>query len=505
MGGFIVLSVAFVAALSCAVFVFSRWSDSRRRRAKFPPGPPRLPILGNILQLVGSDPHKSFAQLAQTYGALMSLKIGTQVAVVASSPEIAMEMMQRHGQAFSNRSIPDAIKTHGHERVSWNTIPADSTGWKRIRRVGREKLFSRQALERSEGQRRERLRRLADHVRGFSEQGRVMNVGEATFTTMTDLVFATLFSVDLADYGAANKELREHVNSFTRYIGVPNISDFFPIFAPLDPQGIRRKVGYHLGSLLDFAQSMIDDRLRQRRESDYQKKNDFLDTLLDISMEGDGEDHLSIKEIRHFCVDIIIAGSDTSAATAEWAMAELLLHPDKLEKLKAELKSVVGERSIVEESDIARLPYLRATINEVLRFHPPAPLLGPRVAVEETHINGYTIPKHARIIVNFWAITRDPSIWKDPELFEPERFLGKDIDFEGQHFELIPFGSGRRICPGMPLASRMLQCMVATLCHNFDWELEGGAESMHLQREDVFGLALQKKFPLRAKPKPIEL
>ena len=181
-------------------------------------------------------------------------------------------------------------------------------------------------------------------------------------------------------------------------------------------------------------------------------------------------------------------------------MVELLLHPKKMGKLKAELKSVVGEKIIVEESDISRLPYLQATINEVFRHHPPAPLLAPHVAEEEARVNDYIIPKNAKIFVNVWAIMRDPSIWNDPESFEPERFINNNINFGGQHLELIPFGSGRRICPGLPLASRMLHCMVATMCHNFDWKLEKGAESKKLQREDLFGLALQKKTHLRAIP-----
>ncbi|KAL1540023.1 unspecific monooxygenase [Salvia divinorum] len=497
MGAFLVYAVAFIAAWAAVVL-------SRRRRGsggELPPGPAPLPIVGNIFQIQG-DPHKSFAELAKTYGLLMTLRLGTQLAVVISSPEIAMEVLQKHGQSFANRSIPDAVNIHGHDKVSWNTMLADSVGWKRIRKLGREKLFSHQALQQTEGQRQERLRKLVEHVRGFSERGQVMNVGEATFTTMTDLVFSTLFSIDLTDYGAvdsiANKQFKEHINSFTRYIGVPNISDFYPILAPLDLQGIRRKIWYHLGSLLDFVEVMIQKRMCQRRESNYHNKNNFLDTLLDIA-EGTEYD-LTIKEIKHFCVDILVAGADTSAATTEWAMVELLLHPDKMAKLKAELKCVLGDKNIVEGSDISKLPYLKATINEVFRFHPAAPLLGPRVAGEDTQVNGYTIPKNTKVIVNFWAITRDPSIWANPESFEPERFLGKDINFEGQHYELIPFGSGRRICPGLPLAGRMLFCMVATLCHNFDWEIEGGPGSKLRQREDVFGLALQKKFPLMAKP-----
>lgn len=127
-------------------------------------------------------------------------------------------------------------------------------------------------------------------------------------------------------------------------------------------------------------------------------------------------------------------------------------------------------------------------------------MLAPHVAKAETKINGYVIPKHAKIFINYWAISRDPAIWKNPDRFEPERFLDNDIDFGGHHFNLIPFGSGRKICPGMPLASRMLHCIIATLCHNFDWKLKQGTESKQFQREDVFGQVLQKKTPLWAIP-----
>ncbi|KAL1535773.1 unspecific monooxygenase [Salvia divinorum] len=483
----IVLSLAFLAAW----LAYSRRSESRR--SKHPPGPPRIPIFGNIFQL-GPNPHKSFADLAKTYGPIMSLQLGNQFAVVVSSPEMATEVLQRQGLVFSKPFNPVALCVLGHDHNSVAMLSSTSDVWKKLRRISTEMLFSRQALHAGQSLRQEILRKLVGHVGKCSG---AMNVGEVMFSTMSNLMFSTLFSTEL-DVGDS-RVFRDHVNSYTRLIGVPNIADFFPVLAPLDPQGSRRKVVYHLGGLLEIVEGMIEKRKRARGAPDYRQKNDFLEKLLDLA-EGHEYD-LNIEEMKHLLVDLIIAGSDTSGATTEWAIVELLLHPDKMTKLKAELKSVLGSKQrVVEESDISRLPYLQATVKEVFRYHPVAPLLSPHVAEDETQLNGYVIPKNTKMFVNFWGITRDPSIWKNPECFEPERFLDKDIDFGGQHFELIPFSSGRRICPGLPLAGRMVQCMVATLCHNFDWKLEKGIESKEFQREDVFGLALQKKNPLWAIP-----
>ncbi|XP_047945893.1 carnosic acid synthase-like [Salvia hispanica] len=481
-------------AMAAAWVVHTRWLDPwrHRRGLRFPPGPPCLPILGNVLQL-GRNPHKSLAELAKRYGPLMSLKLGTQFVGVVSSPEMAREILQRQGLVFSMPFSAEAVCVLGHERMSMGLLSTASAQWRKLRRISKEHLFSPAALQASQHLRQERLRKLAAHV---SERcGAPMNVGEATFATMSNLMFGTLFAIEIGN----RRDLREHVNSLTRLAGAPNLADFFPLLAPFDPQGLRRNLTYHLRTLMALIQTLIDQRLQARTASDYHRTNDSLETLLDI-VQGNEYD-LSIEEIKHMFVDLIIAGSDTSAATAEWAMVELLLHPDKLAKLKAELNNLLGDQTcILQESDISKLPYLQATVKEVLRYHPAAPLLAPHVAKDETKINGYVIPKHAKIFINAWAISRDPAIWNNPDRFEPERFLDNDIDFGGHHFNLIPFGSGRKICPGMPLASRMLHCMIATLCHNFDWKLQQGTESKQFQREDVFGLVLQKKNPLWAIP-----
>lgn len=192
--------------------------------------------------------------------------------------------------------------------------------------------------------------------------------------------------------------------------------------------------------------------------------------------------------------------SHTTTSTVEWAMTELILNPAKMANAKKELRSVIGENAQVVESDISRLPYMQAVIKETLRIHPATPFLVPRRANYEVEINGYTIPKNAQIFVNVWAIGRDSSIWPDPTSFEPERFFKSEIDYKGQDFEFLPFGSGRRICPGISLADRMLPLMVASLIHNFDWKLEPGVQPEEVDTTDKFGIALRKAIPLMAIP-----
>jgi len=201
--------------------------------------------------------------------------------------------------------------------------------------------------------------------------------------------------------------------------------------------------------------------------------------------------------------DIFVAGSETTASTLEWAMTELLRNPEKLSTAQAELHQVIGKGKQIEEADISRLPYLQAIVKENFRLHPSAPLLVPRKSGEDFIAGGFTIPKGAQILVNVWAIGRDPSVWDDPEKFMPERFLGSNIDARGQNFELLPFGGGRRICPGLPLAMRMLPLTLGSLINIFNWRLEDGVTPENMNMEDKFGIAIQKAESLKAVAIPI--
>ncbi|CAI0420678.1 unnamed protein product [Linum tenue] len=181
-------------------------------------------------------------------------------------------------------------------------------------------------------------------------------------------------------------------------------------------------------------------------------------------------------------------------------MTELLRNSNTLAKAKKELDQIIGKDNHLKESDVPRLPYLTAIVKETLRLHPPTPLLLPRKATTDVEIHGFTIPKGARILVNVWAIGRDSTTWDDPNSFMPERFLGSKVDVKGNSFELLPFGAGRRICPGQSLALRMLHMMLGSLVHGFDWELPDGLKPEMLDMEEKFGLTLQRAKPLFAVP-----
>jgi len=203
--------------------------------------------------------------------------------------------------------------------------------------------------------------------------------------------------------------------------------------------------------------------------------------------------------------EMFMAGTDTTTSTLEWAMAELLHNPETLKKVQTELRIAISPNKKLEEKDIENLPYLRAVIKETLRLHPPLPFLFPHMSMDSCNMLGYSIPKETQILVNVWAIGRDPKTWDDPLVFKPERFLEpKVVDFKGHDFEFIPFGSGRRMCPAMPLASRVLSLALGSLLHSFDWELADGLKAEEMDMAERMGITLRKAVPLKAVPIPFK-
>lgn len=197
--------------------------------------------------------------------------------------------------------------------------------------------------------------------------------------------------------------------------------------------------------------------------------------------------------------DMFVAGTDTTAIMLEWAMTELLRHPEKMAKAQNEIdETMTNNGGPIHESDISKLPYIQAIVKETLRMHPPAPFLLPHKAEKDVQFCGYLVPKNAQIWVNVWAMGRDPSVWSNPDSFSPERFFERSFDAKGRDFEFMPFGEGRRICLGMPLAYSMLHIMLANLLHSFNWKPTNGIGPKDVGLEEKFGFVVQRNPPLEA-------
>ena len=198
--------------------------------------------------------------------------------------------------------------------------------------------------------------------------------------------------------------------------------------------------------------------------------------------------------------ELLIAGTESTSVTTEWAMAELIRSPDSMKKIREELTTEIN-KSTLKDSDLRKLPYLQACLKETLRLHPPGPFLLPHRALESCKVMNYTIPKDAQVLVNAWAIGRDPMSWEDPLVFKPERFLNSIVDFQGTNFEFIPFGAGRRICPGLPMAVKLIPPVLVSWIHFFDWSLPNWGDPKEIDMREKFGANIQKEHPLLLIPK----
>ncbi|XP_062110630.1 geraniol 8-hydroxylase-like [Humulus lupulus] len=502
--------IIWISIQAFNLFSFS-WGKTTQHHhhLPLPPGPRSFPIIGNLLEL-GHNPHKSLAKLSHIHGPIMSLKLGQITAVVVSSADLAKEVLQTHDQLFSNRTVPDSLRACNHHHYGLPWIPV-SPSWRNFRKMCSSYMFSAKALDTNKNLRHQKVQELLSYVGKMAGAGEAVDINTAGFNTSLSLLSTTFFSLDWADSSSNGDdmagELKEIVFNIMESAGKPNLADYFPFLRKVDPQGIRRNMARQFRKMMGLFDRIINKRLPLLRESSgniatglRDGSHDILDNLLNYMMSEENKEHQLLDKIaiEHFLVALFSAGTDTTSSTLEWSMTELLRKPKILLKAQMELDKVIGKGNQMKESDITRLPYLQAIIKEIFRLHPPAPLLIPRKAELDVELCGYIVPKDAQVIVNIWAISRDPKIWDNPNEFIPERFLESNIDVKGRNFELLPFGSGRRICPGLPLAMRMVDLMLGSLIHSFDWKFEEGVEADTINMEEMFGLTLQKAQPLRA-------
>ncbi|VVB06455.1 unnamed protein product [Arabis nemorensis] len=491
------LTIALSLLLICFVFFFftTGKSCSGDKGAKIPPSPPRLPILGNILQ-IGEKPHRSLTDLSRIYGSVMSLKLGCLTMVVVSSPEAAKEVLKTHDHALCYRISNDPVRAAGHHERSFVWLPPFAR-WRFLRKITTNQLLSTQRLEATKDLRMSKVQELMSFVNKCSERSEPVNMARASFITSLNIISNALFSTDLASFDDSDttRELHDVVLRMMEIAGKPNVADFFPFLGFLDLQGTRKEARLRMHRLFKVFQGFI---VTKRSSNASRNSNDMLDSLLNIAQENESE--LDDNDIKHLLLDLSLAGIDTTSSAVEWAMAELLRNPKMKLKAQEEIRQVIGQKKAVEESDTFKLPYLQAVVKETLRLHPSAPFLIPRKSESDVRIFDFLIPKYTQVLVNIWAIGRDPSVWENPTQFEPDRFLRRDIDVKGNDFELIPFGAGRRICPGMPFAFRTMHLVLASLLHGFDWKYPNAIVSENVDMTEGFGATLHRAEPLCVVP-----
>ncbi|KAB2013431.1 hypothetical protein ES319_D09G156000v1 [Gossypium barbadense] len=493
---------------SFSVFIqLSRGKQFRKLKNLQPPGPPGWPILGKFFDL-GAAPHQTLHKLKPKYGPVLGLKLGSVNTVVIQSAMAASEFFKKHDHDFCDRKCPTVLTAHNYYQ---ETIAFGRYGkhWRMRRRICSTELPMNQQTNEVARLRRkcidDMIRYIEEDAAAAQERGEEgkVNLARLLFLMSFNLVGNLVLSRDLLNLGSKDgKEFFDAMNDVMVWVGKPNLADFLPVSKWLDPQGIKRNMVRDMGRALEIVSNFVKERVDELKLAEEQETKDLLDALLEHTGEGkQGPDSISNQIVIIIILEMFFAGSETTSSTIEWVMAELLRKPESMKKVKEEINRVTGPQRKVEESDIDNLPYLQAVIKETLRLHPVVPLLLPRNSMQDTDYMGYFIPKEAQIFVNVWAIGRDPETWEDPLAFKPERFLGSKIDYKGQNFELLPFGSGRRICLGISLAHKVVHLGLATLLHSFDWELGNNISPETIDMNERVGITTRKLIPLEAIPK----
>nr|QNS29998.1 cytochrome P450 [Nothapodytes nimmoniana] len=486
--------------------LYNRLRD--RHRPPLPPGPKPWPLIGNLPHL-GPVPHHSTADMARTYGPLMHLRLGQVHVIVAASARVAEQFLKTHDANFSSRP-PNA----GAKHIAYNyhdlVFAPYGERWRMLRKICTVHLFSTKALDDFRHVRQEEVailtRALVSVGDAFVQLGQLLSVC-ITNALARVVLGRRVFGDGSRGQDPKADEFKSMVLELMVLAGIFNIGDFIPALDWLDLQGVVKKMKNLHARFDAFLDYVIEEHKIKGIDGD-KRHVDFLSTLISLmdNVDGQAAEKLTETEIKALLLNLFAAGTDTSSSTVEWAIAELIRHPKILAQAQEELDSVVGKDRLVTESDLAQLTFLQAIIKETFRLHPSTPLSLPRMAKESCEINGYFIPKGSTLLVNVWAIARDPEAWAQPLEFRPERFLPggekASVDVKGNDFDVIPFGAGRRLCVGMSLGVRMVQLVTATLIHAFDWELPVGQSKEKLNMEQAYGLILQRAFPLEVRPIP---
>ncbi|XP_047315497.1 cytochrome P450 81Q32-like [Impatiens glandulifera] len=481
---------------SVLVFIFLKSVLSHRHRRNLPPSPPSVPLIGH-LHLLKFPAHRSLQNLSQKLGPIFSLQLGTQLAVIVSSPSTIEECLTKNDIIFANRPKFVVTKYFGY---NYTTVTSSPYGdhWRNLRRLMTVDLLSSNRLNGFLFIRREEVRFM------LRELYRLSNGGFSRVqirSTLKELAYNNVMRMMTGKRYYGQEELsnnheasvfRALIEEVLQYGGISNLGDFFPILKLIDYGNFEKNVRKVHNKMDTFLQNLIEGcRLNKNG-------NSVVDHLL--SLQESQPEYYTDEIIKGFILVLLVAGTDTSSVTIEWAMTLLVNHPEVLRKARDEIDNCIdGQDRFLNEPDLAKLPYLQCIIYETMRLFPAVPLLLPHFSSDDCKVAGYDVPRGTLLMVNAWAMHRDPNVWDEPLRFNPERFEGNESE---RHKLIIPFGMGRRACPGAALAQRIVGLALGSLIHCFEWK-RVGEEKVDLSEGK--GITLPKAEPLKVMCKPRDI
>ncbi|KAF2302171.1 hypothetical protein GH714_033325 [Hevea brasiliensis] len=440
-----------------ALRVYCQKTAAENTTKRLPPGPRKLPFIGNLHNLAGSLPHHVLKDLAKEYGPLMHLQLGEVPAVVVSSAEMAHEVMKTHDHVFAQR--PELIASKILSYDSSDLVFAKGEYWKQIRKICLTELLGAKKVKSFAPIREDEVSNLLESIRLAGESP--VNLTEKIFWMTSVIACRAAFGNKWEDQRAVISIARESVS----LSGGFDLADLYPareflhVITNMKPR--LEKMRVKLDKVLD----RIVNEHKQKLLSGKGESEDaevLVDLLLRLQGSGRLECPITIDNVKAIIWDMFVAGTDTSSTTTEWALAEMIRNPRILKKAQAEIRESLKGKETISEEDIQGLQYLKLVIKETLRIHLQYP----------------------------W---RDPEYWQDPEKFIPERFSDNSIDFRGTNFNYIPFGAGRRICPGMTFGLANVELPLAKLLYHFDYKLPEGMRPEDLDMTEYFGATVGRK------------
>ncbi|GKU91568.1 hypothetical protein SLEP1_g5428 [Rubroshorea leprosula] len=460
-------------AFVISALIFFLFRKSKSKTLNLPPGPPGWPVVGNLFQFARSG--KPFFQyvddLRKEYGPIFTLKMGTRNMIILSDAMLCHEALIERGALFASR--PRENPTRNIFSCNKFTVNAAVYGpvWRSLRRNLVQNMLSSTRLKEFRTVREMAMDKLIARLSAEAEanNGVVWVLKNARFAVFC-ILLAMCFGIEM------DEETVEKMDQTMKAVLIvldPRIDDYLPILRPFFSKQRNRALQVRKEQV-DYIVQFIEKRRQMIRNTGSDKAAmsfSYLDTLFDLKVEG-RKSGPSNPELVSLCSEFLNGGTDTTGTAIEWGIARLIDNPDVQSKLYEEIKSTVGDRK-VEEQDVEKMTYLQAVVKELLRKHPPTFFVLTHAVTEPTTLAGYDIPTDVNLEIYSPAISEDPKLWSNPEKFDPDRFVSgkEDADITGvKGVKMMPFGVGRRICPGLGMATVHVHLMLARMVQEFEWK-----------------------------------